>query len=118
MGPPDGRSARPRAGSSASKNIAAVNGEGFEDSAEQHQGQATAVGRDFDWRDDDVIVPQQLAIAVYRNPAGDIVLRQCSDGFYDDAFSWFHPKHAQAVAAAILDAIDRDIERDSHAVTA
>ena len=35
-------------------------------------------GRDFDWLEDgdDVVVHEQHAVAVYQNPAGDLVIRQ------------------------------------------
>ena len=66
-------------------------------------------GTEFDWHDaNEVIVREQPAIAVYINPAGDIVLRQRGDCFDDDAWIWFHPEHAAAVAAAILEAAALD----------
>ncbi len=58
---------------------------------------------EFNWLDDadEVIVREQPAIAVYTNPAGDVVLRQRGE---DDAWIWFAPDHARAVAVAILEA--------------
>ena len=65
--------------------------------------------REFDWLDDDVIVRQQPAIAIYRNPVGDVVLRQRGDDFYgDDSWVWFRIEHAPAVAAAILELANLD----------
>ena len=64
---------------------------------------------EFDWHDtDEVIVREQPAVAVYLNLAGDIVLRQQGDVFDDDAWIWFHPEHAAAIAAAILEAAGLD----------
>ena len=50
-------------------------------------------------------MPGQPAIACYLNPTGAIVLRQDTE---DDHFVWFHPEHAAAVAAAILEAAGLD----------
>ncbi len=63
--------------------------------------------RGFDWLDDvgDIVVPEQPAIACNPNPKGAIVLRQDTE---DDHFVWFHPEHAAAVAAAILEAAGLD----------
>ena len=64
----------------------------------------------FDWGADagDVIVREQPAIACYVNPAGDIVLRQ--RGYpEDDAWIWFAPGHALAIAAAILEAAGLEV---------
>ena len=61
--------------------------------------------REFDWCDDDVVVPQQPAIAIYLNPAGDVVLRQRGDVYDDDSWIWFGSEHALAVARAILEAV-------------
>lgn len=62
-------------------------------------------GRDFDWSEAHVVVPEQPATACYLNPAGGIVLRQ--QGAWpdnDDHWLWFAPEHAPAVAKAILEA--------------
>lgn len=57
----------------------------------------------FDWADVDVIVAHQLPIGIYQNLAGDIVIRQRSDDYYDDDhIIWFSPEHARAVAVGIL----------------
>ena len=66
-------------------------------------------GRDFDWAAVDVVVPEQAAIAVYVNPTGDVVVRQCGAWSDDaDASIWFSPGHALAVAKAILAAAGLD----------
>ena len=38
----------------------------------------------FDWSDVDTIVPLQCPIAVYRNSAGGVVIRQDQTGSYGD----------------------------------
>jgi hypothetical protein len=39
----------------------------------------------FDWNDeDDLVIPSQLAVAVYVNPKGEIVIRQQSDPSRDE----------------------------------
>ena len=66
---------------------------------------ADSKGRPWDWSDDadDVIVPEQPAVACYTNPAGDVVLRQRGAWNDDeDAWIWFSPEHARAIATAIL----------------
>ena len=63
--------------------------------------------RDFNWIADaaDVVVPDQAAIAVYRNARGDIVVRQEASITYDeDHLVVVAPEHAQALAHAILSA--------------
>ncbi len=67
-------------------------------------------GREFDWSDDDVIVPSQPAVAVYTNPKGAVVLRQQDEfPFGDgDAVVWFAADHAPVVALAILAAAGID----------
>ncbi len=63
----------------------------------------------FDWADVDVAVPEQAAISVYLNPAGEIVLRQRGDYFIqDDACIWLQVQHAVTVAKAILEAAGLD----------
>ena len=66
-------------------------------------------GREFDWLDADVIVPQQPAIAVYLNPTGDVVLRQRGDLYDDDSWCWFRIERAPAVARAIIETAGLDI---------
>ena len=36
----------------------------------------TAIAPDFDWRDVNIVVREQAAIAVYANPNDDVVIRQ------------------------------------------
>jgi hypothetical protein len=62
---------------------------------------------DFDWIDsaEDVVVPEQAAIAVYLNPKGDVVIRQAGQ-YHPDEDNWIvvAPDHAPRVAEAILEA--------------
>ena len=71
---------------------------------------ADSNGRAWDWSDDadDVVVREQPPIAAYRNPSGDVVLRQRGDCFDDDAWIWFGVDHARAIAAAILEVAGLD----------
>jgi hypothetical protein len=60
---------------------------------------------DFSWEDvaDDVVIPEQAAIAVFTNPAGGIVLRQAGQyGIEEDHWIYFHSRYALALAKAIL----------------
>lgn len=60
---------------------------------------------DFDWDDvaDDVVVPEQAAIAVYTNPKGEVVVRQAGHhGPDEDSWIIVAPDRASAVADAIL----------------
>lgn len=59
---------------------------------------------DFDWYGDDSIACRaQPAIAVYRNPAGEIIIRQerewCDN---EDTFVRIQPENARQLAEAIL----------------
>ena len=72
-----------------------------------------SAGRTWCWSDDaaDTVVPEQPAIACYTNPEGAVVLRQ--HGAWnddDDAWIWFAPEHALAIAKAILAAAGLDGE--------
>jgi hypothetical protein len=67
----------------------------------------------FDWTtiEDDVVIPEQAAIAVYTNPNGGIVCRQAGQyGPEEDSWIFFHPSHALALARAILDRAGLDME--------
>jgi hypothetical protein len=62
---------------------------------------------DFHWcrpdGDETVCIPEQLAIACYLNPSGDIVIRQRADAYEDqDAIVLVAPIHARTLATAIL----------------
>jgi hypothetical protein len=60
----------------------------------------------FDWKtiEEDIVVPEQAAIAVYTNPAGAIVLRQAGQyGPEEDTIIVVQPSHAMALASALLD---------------
>jgi hypothetical protein len=61
---------------------------------------------DFDWNDvaNDIVIPEQAAIAVYNNPNGGIVCRQAGQyGPEEDSWIFFHPSHALTLAKAILE---------------
>ena len=67
----------------------------------------------FDWKtiEDDIVVPEQSAIAVYHNPKGAIVLRQAGQyGPDEDTTIVLHPSHALSLARAILDRAGLDME--------
>src|SRR6266567_2240921 len=67
----------------------------------------------FDWKtiEEDIIVPEQAAIAVYNNPEGGIVLRQAGQyGPDEDTTIVLHPSHGLALARAILDRAGLDME--------
>ncbi len=67
---------------------------------------------EFDWYiSDDVIVPEQRAIAIYTNEDGAVVIRQ--EGLYgpdEDQVIWFEPRCARTIADAILEAAELDDE--------
>jgi hypothetical protein len=70
-------------------------------------------GDHFDWTtiEDDVVIPEQAAIAVYNNPNGGVVCRQAGQyGPEEDSWIFFHPSHALALAKAILDKAGLDVE--------
>lgn len=58
----------------------------------------------FDWNDrESVTVPEQLAVAIYRNPYGAVVIRQERAWDEDsDIYIIIQPENAEAVANAIL----------------
>jgi hypothetical protein len=58
----------------------------------------------FDWDGiaDNIVVPEQAAIAVYTNPKGNIVIRQAGQyGPDEDQWIVLAPSHARALAEAI-----------------
>ncbi len=58
---------------------------------------------EFNWTDTNLVVEEQLPVACYRNPEGDVVLRQrAAWPDDDDPAIWFGPQHARAIAAAII----------------
>lgn len=61
---------------------------------------------DFDWTGSgSIAVAEQLAIAIYPNPKGVVVVRQERAWDEDsDTVIFVNPDHARAVAAAILEA--------------
>jgi hypothetical protein len=69
-------------------------------------------GQFFDWTEieDDIVVPEQAAIAVYNNPNGGIVCRQAGRyGSDEDSWIFFHPSHALTLAKAILEKAGLDV---------
>lgn len=57
---------------------------------------------DFDWKAD-TVVGSQLAIAVYKNHDGDIVIRQEMAPYNDeDGFVFVRPENATYLAAALM----------------
>jgi len=67
---------------------------------------------EFDWYGDDTIVVQeQLAVAVYTNPRGNVVIRQKADWCdEDDIWIVISPDRAGAVARAILALVEPEAE--------
>ena len=66
-------------------------------------------GAEFDWHEDAevVVVPEQMAIAVYHNPTGNVVVRQ--QGWPDeDVVIILERRNAAALARAILEAAEFD----------
>jgi len=60
----------------------------------------------FNWDDPTtVIVPNQMAVAVYFNPSGNVVVRQEND-CDDDPFIVLTPENACRVAFRILDLVE------------
>jgi hypothetical protein len=60
---------------------------------------------EFDWTQEEVVVPEQLALAVYHNTRGDIVIRQQATAWVDkDSFIVVTPANAITLAQAIADA--------------
>lgn len=60
---------------------------------------------DFDWNNDNdaVVLPEQPATACYRNPRGEIVIRQQAAWDQDeDSFILILPQNARRLAQAIL----------------
>jgi hypothetical protein len=61
---------------------------------------------DFDWYDSNnnsVVIPEQMAVAVYTNAHGNVVIRQAGQyGPDEDVWIVVAPCHARALAEAIL----------------
>jgi len=75
------------------------------------------VGMTFCWDEieQDVVIRNQPAVAVYTNPNGGIVLRQAGDyGADEDHWVYFDPMHAEAIANAILAAASLDQRADTN----
>lgn len=73
------------------------------------------------WANEDVIVREQQAIAVYPNGQGDVVIRQSGHLYEDDVWIVLGPQHAPALARAILEAAcysHQEIEVELDAVPA
>jgi hypothetical protein len=57
----------------------------------------------FDWNEDEsVVLPQQLAVAVYRGEQGDLVIRQKGQLGIPDSCICIRPSYAVNLCAAIL----------------
>jgi hypothetical protein len=56
---------------------------------------------DFKWDDEDVVIQQVDAVAVYRNPHGDLVIRQRDTTSHDDSVVVVPLERAKALRAAI-----------------
>jgi hypothetical protein len=66
----------------------------------------------FDWStiEEDIVIPEQAAIAVYCNPKGKVVLRQAGQyGPDEDTWITFDKSHALTLARAILDRADLEM---------
>lgn len=64
------------------------------------------MSEEFDWDDVDVIVPEQGAIAVFKNPFGNIVVRGRAQ--YPDEDKWivFLPQYAEVIVRRIIEEAD------------
>ena len=63
----------------------------------------TSRGEEFTWVDEDrrsIVVPEQLAIAVYENPAGNVVIRQQGSYPDEDVFIIVVPFNIRALVTA------------------
>jgi hypothetical protein len=58
---------------------------------------------EFKWRDDLIVIPSQLAIAVYSNPNGDLVIRQERPYPEDDHFVYIAPSNLMLVIDRMCD---------------
>lgn len=57
---------------------------------------------DFSWNDGSIVIKPQRAIAVYANPAGNLIIRQeAYDTTEDDPFIVISREHVAAVIAAL-----------------
>ena len=56
---------------------------------------------DFKWDEEDVVIQQVDAVAVYRNPHGDLVIRQRVSASHDDSVVVVPMERAKALRAAI-----------------
>ena len=56
---------------------------------------------DFKWDDEDVVIQQVDAVAVYRNPHGDLVIRQRDTTSHEDSVVVLPMERAKALRAAI-----------------
>ncbi|MEY9983416.1 hypothetical protein ABH995_002753 [Bradyrhizobium yuanmingense] len=60
----------------------------------------------FNWDDDDTIVPAQGAIAVYENNHGNIVVREQVPYPEDDKWIVFLPQYAEVIIRRIIEVAD------------
>lgn len=72
-----------------------------------------ADGEDFNWTnvdDDELIVPTVMGIAVYRNPKGEIVIRQQGGMLEPDTFVVVPLSHAERLAQQVLNLVAQSRE--------
>jgi hypothetical protein len=81
-----------------------LNGVGIMDSAMPQMKEMTMTD-DFSWigakNHDQVVVPEQAAIAVYENPNGDVVIRQQAALGSDDHFIYIQPAYLPRLIASL-----------------
>jgi hypothetical protein len=81
-----------------------LNRVGIIDTATQ-QMKETTMTDDFSWvgakNRDQVVVPEQAAIAVYENPNGDVVIRQQAALGSDDHFVYVQPAYLPRLIASL-----------------
>lgn len=64
------------------------------------------MSEDFDWDDVDIIVPEQGAIAVFKNPFGNIVVRERAQYPEEDKWIVFLPQYAEVIVRRIIEVAD------------
>jgi hypothetical protein len=72
----------------------------------------------FDWNDvqDDVVLTEQLAVAVYLNPKGDTVIRQAADAYRsEDSTVIINRKNLSSFVAALQRHLEEQQEKEASA---
>jgi hypothetical protein len=81
-----------------------LNGVGIMDT-EMHRMKEMTMTDDFNWvgarNHDQVVVPEQAAIAVYENPNGDVVIRQQAALGSDDHIIYIQPVYLPRLIASL-----------------